>query len=166
MQRLWRGAAFWLAPHGLLSLLYYRTQDTSPGMAPVTMGPPHQSLIEKCLTAGSLGGISSAEAPSSLMMLTGIKLAHRTSQCTVTCIHLNCLNSILSNLRFDTLTNVNLCSFPLMCPFLRRNIELGWETWDSNLGNTDNQSLLSHSKKLMSETQIGRLVRLVLLRNN
>jgi hypothetical protein len=23
----WRGAAYWLAPHGLLSLLSYRTQD-------------------------------------------------------------------------------------------------------------------------------------------
>jgi hypothetical protein len=27
MQRPWRGAAFWLAPHGLLSLLSYRIQD-------------------------------------------------------------------------------------------------------------------------------------------
>jgi hypothetical protein len=38
MQRPWRGAAYWLAPHGLLGLLSYRTQnhhtqnglDTSP----------------------------------------------------------------------------------------------------------------------------------------
>ena len=35
MQRLWRGAIYWFAPHGLLSLLSYRT--TSPGMAPPTM---------------------------------------------------------------------------------------------------------------------------------
>ena len=27
MQRPWRGAAYWLAHHGLFSLLYYRTQD-------------------------------------------------------------------------------------------------------------------------------------------
>jgi hypothetical protein len=27
MQRLWRGTSYWLAPHGLLSLLSYRTQD-------------------------------------------------------------------------------------------------------------------------------------------
>jgi hypothetical protein len=27
MQKPWRGAASWLAPHGLLSLLSYRTQD-------------------------------------------------------------------------------------------------------------------------------------------
>ena len=27
MQRPWRGAAFWLVPHGLLSLTSYKTQD-------------------------------------------------------------------------------------------------------------------------------------------
>jgi hypothetical protein len=27
MQRPWRSAAYWLAPHGLLSLLSYRTPD-------------------------------------------------------------------------------------------------------------------------------------------
>jgi hypothetical protein len=27
MQKPWRGAAYWLASHGLLSLLSYRTQD-------------------------------------------------------------------------------------------------------------------------------------------
>jgi hypothetical protein len=27
------GAAYWLAPHGLLSLLSYRTQDHQPGMS-------------------------------------------------------------------------------------------------------------------------------------
>ena len=30
MQRLWRGAAYWLACHGLLSLLSYRTQEHQP----------------------------------------------------------------------------------------------------------------------------------------
>jgi hypothetical protein len=33
------GAADRLAPHGLLSLLSYRTQDQSPGMAPHTLVP-------------------------------------------------------------------------------------------------------------------------------
>jgi hypothetical protein len=30
MQRPWRGAAYWLASPGLLSLLSYRTQDYQP----------------------------------------------------------------------------------------------------------------------------------------
>jgi hypothetical protein len=30
MQRLWRVTAYWLAPHGLLSLLSYRTKDHQP----------------------------------------------------------------------------------------------------------------------------------------
>jgi len=40
MQRPWRGAAYWLALHGLLSLLSYRTRTTSPGMASPAMGWP------------------------------------------------------------------------------------------------------------------------------
>ena len=30
MQRPWRGAAYWLASHGLLSMLSYKTQDHQP----------------------------------------------------------------------------------------------------------------------------------------
>jgi hypothetical protein len=30
MQRPWRGAVYWLAPHGLFSLLSYITQDRQP----------------------------------------------------------------------------------------------------------------------------------------
>ena len=30
MQKPWRDAAYWFAPHGLLSLLSYRTQDHQP----------------------------------------------------------------------------------------------------------------------------------------
>ena len=30
MQSPWMGAVYWLAPHGLLSLLSYRTQDHQP----------------------------------------------------------------------------------------------------------------------------------------
>lgn len=36
IQRPWRDVSYWLGSHGLLSLLSYRTQDTSPGMAPPT----------------------------------------------------------------------------------------------------------------------------------
>jgi hypothetical protein len=36
MQRAWRGAAFWLAPHGLFSLLSYRTQDQLPTQGGIT----------------------------------------------------------------------------------------------------------------------------------
>jgi hypothetical protein len=46
MQRPWRRAAYyWLAPHGLLSLLSYRTQDHQPRDGPTHngLGPP--SLI-------------------------------------------------------------------------------------------------------------------------
>lgn len=41
------GAAYWVAPHGLLSLLSYRSRTISPGMAPLTMGWTllHQSLV-------------------------------------------------------------------------------------------------------------------------
>jgi hypothetical protein len=48
MQRPWRDAAYWLAPYALLILSSYRTQDTIPGLAPLTMGwaLPHQSLIK------------------------------------------------------------------------------------------------------------------------
>ena len=43
MQRPWRNAVYyWLAPHGLLSLLSYRTQVHQP-----RDGTPHQSLIKK-----------------------------------------------------------------------------------------------------------------------
>jgi hypothetical protein len=40
MQRPWRGAAYWVASPGLLSLLSYRTQDHQPRMAPPTRGLP------------------------------------------------------------------------------------------------------------------------------
>ena len=56
-------------------------RTTSIGMAPPTMGPPtldHQ--LRKCLTAGSHGGLSSTEAPSSLMSLACVKLPDQTSQ--------------------------------------------------------------------------------------
>ena len=38
MQRPWRGAAYWFAPHGLLSPLSYRTQDHQLRVAPPSIG--------------------------------------------------------------------------------------------------------------------------------
>jgi hypothetical protein len=38
MQRPWRDAAHWLAPHGLLSLLSYRTQEHQPRDGPTHSG--------------------------------------------------------------------------------------------------------------------------------
>ena len=48
MQSPWRGAAYWLAPHGLLSLLSYRTQDYQPSNGATHNGPSQAwSPIEK-----------------------------------------------------------------------------------------------------------------------
>ena len=46
-QKSWRDVPYWLAPHGLLSLLSYRTQDHQPKGGPTHSGinSPHQSLI-------------------------------------------------------------------------------------------------------------------------
>jgi hypothetical protein len=48
MQRPWRGAAYWFAPHGLLNLLCYRTQDYHPRGTTTHngLGPP-LSIIKK-----------------------------------------------------------------------------------------------------------------------
>jgi hypothetical protein len=81
MQRPWRDAAYWLAPHGLLSLLSYRTQDHQPRLVPSTMvwSLPHQSLIRKrsyrFVYDLILQRIFSTEAPSSHMTLEYVKLA-------------------------------------------------------------------------------------------
>ena len=42
MQRPWRDVAYWIAPHGLLSLLSYRIQDHQPrnGTTYNGLGPP------------------------------------------------------------------------------------------------------------------------------
>jgi hypothetical protein len=49
MQRPWRGVAYWLAHHGLLSLSSYKTEDHSPGVAlpAITCTLPCQSLVRK-----------------------------------------------------------------------------------------------------------------------
>lgn len=45
MQRPWRGAASWLAPHGLLRLLSYRTQDHLFWDVPVYNGLSPPTLL-------------------------------------------------------------------------------------------------------------------------
>lgn len=47
-QRTWSGAAYWLAPHGLLSLLFTQPRTTCLEVTPPTVGCAllHQSLIE------------------------------------------------------------------------------------------------------------------------
>jgi hypothetical protein len=56
-------------------------KTTIPEMAPPTMGlPPLITKLRKCLTAGSHGGISSREAPFSVITPTCVKLTQRTSQ--------------------------------------------------------------------------------------
>jgi hypothetical protein len=70
---------------GLLPLacsvtFFIEHRTTVPGMEPSTMGPPTLDHLRKCLTAGSHGGISSREAPFSVITLTYIKLTHKISQ--------------------------------------------------------------------------------------
>ncbi|EGV92411.1 hypothetical protein I79_005013 [Cricetulus griseus] len=50
MQRPWRKTAYWLAPHGLLSLLSVEPRTSYPEIALPTVGwaLPHQPLIRKC----------------------------------------------------------------------------------------------------------------------
>jgi hypothetical protein len=66
MQRPWKGAAYWLASHGLLSLLSHGTQDH-----PQWAGPPYQSLRK---WPDLVEGFFSSEVPSSLMSLAWAKL--------------------------------------------------------------------------------------------
>jgi hypothetical protein len=86
IQMPWRGAAYWLAFHGLLSLLSCRTEDLesrdgttySRLLSHLHSRPHFDHQLRKCLTAGSHGGISSMEAPSSLMTLACVKLTQET----------------------------------------------------------------------------------------
>lgn len=45
MQRPWRGASYWLAPHGLFSFAFYRTQYYQPRDSSTYNGPDPASLI-------------------------------------------------------------------------------------------------------------------------
>ena len=54
-QRLWRKTAYWLAPHGLLSLLSYTILNHLPRVAPPTVngGPPTSIMnLETALQTG------------------------------------------------------------------------------------------------------------------
>jgi hypothetical protein len=76
-QRPWKGAGYGLVSRDLLSLLSYRTEKYHPRKDIRDNGlglPPCQSL-RKCPTAGSHGGIFSAEAPSFQIALSWVKLA-------------------------------------------------------------------------------------------
>lgn len=46
MQKSWRSAAYWLVPHGLLSLLI-QLRTTYPGLAPPTMKFPTPPIINE-----------------------------------------------------------------------------------------------------------------------
>jgi hypothetical protein len=72
MQRPWRGAAYWLAPYGLLNLLSYRNLDHQPreGTTHNELGPPCQSLIKKV----TYRGVFLVEVSSSHTTLACVKL--------------------------------------------------------------------------------------------
>lgn len=83
MQRPWRSSAYCLAPHGLLRLLSYNTQDHCPGLAPLTVSSalPYQSrgYTTTGLPAGQAsGGIVSIKVPSSQMALVCVKLTEKS----------------------------------------------------------------------------------------
>jgi hypothetical protein len=68
---------YWLASPGSLSLLSYRTQDYQPRDGPTHKGTfPLDHQLRKCLTVGSHGGISSTEAPLSVITPACVKLTH------------------------------------------------------------------------------------------
>jgi hypothetical protein len=80
--RSWcRGHGGMLFP-GLLPLAYsacffIEPKTTSPGMVPPTRGPPPLiTNLEKCLTAGSHGGISSRGVLFSVITPACVKLIH------------------------------------------------------------------------------------------
>ena len=81
MQRPWRGAAYWLALHGLLSQLSYRTQYHQPSDGPTHDGlgpPPSITNLENALQSHLMEAFFSVEAPSfqiTLLCQADIKLA-------------------------------------------------------------------------------------------
>ena len=68
MQRPWRGAAYWLAFHGLLSLLSYRAQDHQPrsGIAIVSRACIHIYRPETLLQTQPLVSLVGAFSRGSL----------------------------------------------------------------------------------------------------
>jgi hypothetical protein len=103
MQRPWS----WFAPHGLFSLLSYRTQDHQPKVAPPTMGWAlvYQSLIKNMpdlmeafshWSSPLLDNSSSCQADIKLSN-TGLKTLcrHQMYFCSVSCVSAVCSNGAL-----------------------------------------------------------------------
>ena len=101
MQSPWRGAAFWLAPHGLLSLLTETRMTSTAGPSPHWLG--------KCPTGlpatWSYGGIFLLEISSSQGTLACVRLTQTTQpSCLLVCglrehgLHFFNRNSLLSML--------------------------------------------------------------------
>jgi len=72
---------------GLLSLAYSACSLIEPKTTRLRTAPPTMDWVLpfdhrliKCLTAGSHGGISSTEAPFSVIIPAFVKLTHKTSQ--------------------------------------------------------------------------------------
>ena len=77
MQRPWREAAYWLASHGLLSLLSYRTQDHQPKDGTTHHGlnpPPSVTNEENTLQLELMKGFFSTEGSSFQVILACVKL--------------------------------------------------------------------------------------------
>lgn len=79
MQRPQRSAIYWLAHHGLLSLLSYKPKTSSPRMAPPTVGwaLPYQSLtrkypvvIEAFLNQGSILSYDSSSCQADIKLIS------------------------------------------------------------------------------------------------
>jgi hypothetical protein len=80
MQRPWRDVIYWLFSLACSAFLI-EPRTTSWGMAPPTMGPcTLDHWLRKCLTAASHGGISSREAPFSVIAPACVELTHKTRQ--------------------------------------------------------------------------------------
>ena len=69
MQKPWRGAAYCLAPHDLLSLFSYRIQDHQPRGDTIYHGLDPSRLITNLINA-------LIEVPVSQVTLAGVKLAY------------------------------------------------------------------------------------------
>ena len=81
MQRPGRVLLTGLLPLACSACFLIEPRTTSPGMALPTMGPPTlDHSLRKCLIAGSHGGISSREAPFSVITPACVKLTHKPSQ--------------------------------------------------------------------------------------
>jgi hypothetical protein len=70
MQRPWSMLPTGLFPHGLLSLLSYRTQDHQPRDSPIPQWSGHYRLAYRL----SYEGVFTIEAASSLMTVACVKL--------------------------------------------------------------------------------------------